>query len=613
MKAHAEKRHDNRQATTQACCAQTTRVDPEGDGADPALEGATGEARSIAQLARKMNQGPRADSMSALSAMMESRPDPVQRAENHTGMPDSLKGGIEQLSGMDMSGVRVHYNSPEPAQIQAHAFTRGQDIHVGPGQERHLPHEGWHVVQQMQGRVRPTTRAGGVEINDNPGLEQEADRLGDRAQSLDVGDGAQPVQMAAEPGRAVAQRQVFLGNQQWDIEMGMPIDDLAPPLKELFISWREDDKGRKFKDNKELVQALRDEWWRIPKEETMALSTTDPLYQDIVSSTMKNHRERPYSIDALHENSPFMSKYLDKSSTTSERLTSGISSLLSYQTLFGKQSTDRPSFEISRVEMIKNPELFSQYVNAYNDISRRGNPNEMLLYSGHSTQGMDFISKHGHDPSYGTYDPKMKGHGAHGRGAYFTDRVDKAISYSSKDQGPDEERSFFLQSVLLGNSLKYTKRGQFRHRHHNEMVREDRSKSNKLRLITGPTGDGGEEQGSHFIPLKIGEGEDAPENEDMSRYHSLIGQETYESGSGLFGTIMNREAFDSTEYMIRNADQVYPSYRIYYKLAPKGESSKVPEKESSIDVGNEKELVIEMGDLKKKSDHLDEEEHKGDF
>ena len=54
---------------------------------------------------------------------------------------------------MSMDAVRVHYNSTKPAQLNAHAYTQGTDIHVASGQERHLPHEGWHVVQQMQGRV----------------------------------------------------------------------------------------------------------------------------------------------------------------------------------------------------------------------------------------------------------------------------------------------------------------------------------------------------------------------------------------------------------------------------------------------------------------------------
>ena len=67
---------------------------------------------------------------------------------NSSGLPDRLKAGVETLSGLGMDDVRVHYNSPRPAQLQALAYTQGSDIHVGPGQERHLPHEAWHVVQQ---------------------------------------------------------------------------------------------------------------------------------------------------------------------------------------------------------------------------------------------------------------------------------------------------------------------------------------------------------------------------------------------------------------------------------------------------------------------------------
>jgi hypothetical protein len=75
---------------------------------------------------------------------------------NNTGLPDQLKSGIESLSGLSMDHVRVHYNSAQPAQLNALAYAQGSDIHLAPGQERHLPHEAWHVVQQAQGRVRPT-------------------------------------------------------------------------------------------------------------------------------------------------------------------------------------------------------------------------------------------------------------------------------------------------------------------------------------------------------------------------------------------------------------------------------------------------------------------------
>jgi hypothetical protein len=104
-----------------------------------------------------------------------------QRVPNKTGMPDNLKNGVEQLSGLDMGDVKVHYNSSKPAQVQAHAYTQGTDIHVAPGQEKHLGHEAWHVAQQKQGRVQPNTEVAGMPVNDNPGLEHEADVMGGKA------------------------------------------------------------------------------------------------------------------------------------------------------------------------------------------------------------------------------------------------------------------------------------------------------------------------------------------------------------------------------------------------------------------------------------------------
>lgn len=99
----------------------------------------------------------------------------LPQKKNMTGLPDTLKAGVERLSGLSLDDVHVHYNSSKPAQVQALAYTQGTEIHVGPGQERHLAHEAWHVVQQKQGRVKPTLQAKGVKINDDDGLEREAD------------------------------------------------------------------------------------------------------------------------------------------------------------------------------------------------------------------------------------------------------------------------------------------------------------------------------------------------------------------------------------------------------------------------------------------------------
>ncbi len=103
----------------------------------------------------------------------------VQR--NNTGLPDGLKSGMENISGVNLDNVRVHYNSPKPAAVQAHAFAQGSSIHVAPGQEKHLPHELGHVVQQAQGRVKPTTSVDGTPVNDSPQLENEATKMGESA------------------------------------------------------------------------------------------------------------------------------------------------------------------------------------------------------------------------------------------------------------------------------------------------------------------------------------------------------------------------------------------------------------------------------------------------
>ncbi|PWV47753.1 uncharacterized protein DUF4157 [Chitinophaga sp. S165] len=107
---------------------------------------------------------------------------PFQLRANNTGLPDNLKSGIENLSGYSMDDVRVNYNSARPAQLQAHAYAQGTDIHVAPGQEKHLAHEAWHVVQQKQGRVSPTFQLkSDIPVNDDAALEQEADVMGEKA------------------------------------------------------------------------------------------------------------------------------------------------------------------------------------------------------------------------------------------------------------------------------------------------------------------------------------------------------------------------------------------------------------------------------------------------
>lgn len=97
------------------------------------------------------------------------------------GLPAKLQNTIQMISGVNLDDVNVHRNSPQPAQVGAHAFAQGRDIHLAAGREGDLAHEAWHLAQQGEGRVAPTRMLGDVAINDDPALEAEADEFADHA------------------------------------------------------------------------------------------------------------------------------------------------------------------------------------------------------------------------------------------------------------------------------------------------------------------------------------------------------------------------------------------------------------------------------------------------
>ncbi len=121
-------------------------------------------------------------SFRGLSSELTAKDSQIQSPrQNQTGLPDNLRAGIENLSGISMADVKVHFNSTKPSELQALAYTQGTDIYLGSGQEKHLAHEGWHVVQQKQGRVQPTMQAKGKPMNSDRALEKEADIMGAKA------------------------------------------------------------------------------------------------------------------------------------------------------------------------------------------------------------------------------------------------------------------------------------------------------------------------------------------------------------------------------------------------------------------------------------------------
>ncbi|MDR0917923.1 MAG: DUF4157 domain-containing protein [Oscillospiraceae bacterium] len=131
------------------------------------------QQKSIDAVQRKVNQKQINSSINSFSENNN-----ANSSEIVTGIPGNMKSNLEKMSSMNFDNVKVHYNSDKPAQLSALAYTRGSDVYVAPGQEKHLPHELGHVVQQARGEVAPTLKVNGVPVNDSTVLENKATEIG---------------------------------------------------------------------------------------------------------------------------------------------------------------------------------------------------------------------------------------------------------------------------------------------------------------------------------------------------------------------------------------------------------------------------------------------------
>jgi hypothetical protein len=116
-------------------------------------------------------------------------------------LPEAVQQKMEAFFGTSFGDVHVHVGN-EASSIGAFAFTHGSDLYFAPGQynpqtpqgQQLLGHELTHVVQQRAGRVRHSLGSGVAVIQD-PALEAEAERMGQRAATV-----TQPIQ--AKPAGA---------------------------------------------------------------------------------------------------------------------------------------------------------------------------------------------------------------------------------------------------------------------------------------------------------------------------------------------------------------------------------------------------------------------------
>lgn len=96
-------------------------------------------------------------------------------------LPELVIANVKTLSGYDLSGVKVNYNSAKPQLLRAGGYAKGLQIELAPGHESFLATAVWAIVQQMQGLVPSTRSIQGMEVNDDSTLAVEAESKGGKA------------------------------------------------------------------------------------------------------------------------------------------------------------------------------------------------------------------------------------------------------------------------------------------------------------------------------------------------------------------------------------------------------------------------------------------------
>ena len=177
------KNHENRSISNDSIQKKNNQVNSFQDNSEEAIQmrqfqNGIDNSEETTQM-KTFNEGANNNEVSQLKK---------KSAQNNTGIPDQLKSKMENFSGYSLDDVNVHYNSEQPAQLKAHAFAQGTEVHIAAGQEKHLPHELGHVIQQKQGFVKSTREENGQKINDDVSLEKGADQIAQKAAQTPVRD-----------------------------------------------------------------------------------------------------------------------------------------------------------------------------------------------------------------------------------------------------------------------------------------------------------------------------------------------------------------------------------------------------------------------------------------
>lgn len=119
------------------------------------------------------------------SAQVQPFSAPVQKKDSGSvnGISFSENEAVKQLTDgavdLHASGSKVETTSTSDSRLKdvgARSMAVGGNALIGDSRDR--GHEIWHLAQQHQGMVQPTTTVNDQPVNDDPGLEKEADEMG---------------------------------------------------------------------------------------------------------------------------------------------------------------------------------------------------------------------------------------------------------------------------------------------------------------------------------------------------------------------------------------------------------------------------------------------------
>lgn len=210
------------------------------------------------------------------------RPSPMMRHAGKTAIPEPVRMQMEGALNTDFSDVTITHNSAKARQMDALAYTYGNQIHFAPGMDnlhsgfgQHvLKHELAHVRQQRRGGINATGRVNGLAVNEEPALESEAHRMASGASSASSysqagGNSNNPVAQCFKfkyPYRG-SKRAKPAGLVGSDIEMNLMDEDAIYT----FLANVGDEKSEKFENARDAAIKGNDpdeiEWWNTAVKE----------------------------------------------------------------------------------------------------------------------------------------------------------------------------------------------------------------------------------------------------------------------------------------------------------------------------------------------------------